>query len=79
LRALARGKKGSKRRAKVKVLKAKYEEHVANQRRDHLHKLSGTIVNRFGRIAVEDLNIKGLARGMQARHVNDPRGHNSSR
>ena len=29
------------------------------------------LVNRFGRIGAEDLNIKGLARGMLAKHVND--------
>src|SRR5262249_14279125 len=40
-------------------------------RRHHLHKISRNIVNRFGRIAVEDLNIKGLARGMLAKHVAD--------
>jgi putative transposase len=66
-RALARCKKGSKRRRKIKALKVKYEKHVANKRRDHLHKLSCNIVNRFGRIGVENLNIKGLARGMHAK------------
>jgi putative transposase len=70
-RALARCKKGSKRRAKIKAFKAKYENHIANKRRDYLHKPSKTIVNRFGRIAVEDLNIKGLAGGMLAKHVHD--------
>src|SRR5262247_2298193 len=35
------------------------------------HKISRNIVNRFGRIAVEDLNIKGLARAMLAKHVAD--------
>jgi putative transposase len=70
-RALARCKKGSKQRVKIKALKAKYENHIANKRRDYLHKLSRNLVNRFGRIAVEDLNIKGLAGGMLAKHVND--------
>src|SRR3546814_526787 len=36
-----------------------------------LHKLSAGIVDRFAAIAVEDLNIKGLARGMLAREVHD--------
>src|SRR3546814_2113030 len=36
-----------------------------------LHKLSAGIVDRFAMIAVEDLNIKGLARGMLAREVHD--------
>jgi putative transposase len=70
-RALARCRKGSKRRRKIRLLKAKYETHVANKRRDYLHKLSRSLVNRFGGIGVEELNIKGLARGMHAKHVHD--------
>jgi putative transposase len=70
-RALARCKRGSKRRAKRKALLARYQEHVANKRRNHLHERSRDLVNRFGRIAMEDLNIKGLARGMLAKHVHD--------
>lgn len=70
-RALARCKRGSKRRAKRKALLGRYQEHVANKRRNHLHERSRDLVNRFGRIAMEDLNIKGLARGMLAKHVHD--------
>lgn len=36
-----------------------------------LHKLSCNFVSRFAGIAVEDLDIRGLARGMLARDVND--------
>ena len=78
-RALARGKRGSRRRAKRQITLTKYQEHIANKRRDHLHKLSRQIVNRFGRIAVEDLNIKGLAGGKHAKQSTRPRGPNSSR
>jgi putative transposase len=60
-RSLARSKKGSKRR----------RERAALWRRDHAHKASRRIVNRFGRIGVEDLNVKGLAAGMHAKQVND--------
>jgi putative transposase len=70
-RALARCERGSKTRSKRKTLLAKYQAHVANKRRDHLHNLSNDLVNRFGRIAVEDLNIKGLAGGILAKHVHD--------
>ena len=74
-RALASCKRGSQRRAKRKAALAKYlakyQGHVANKRRDHLHKLSRNLVDRFGRIAMEDLNIKGLAGGMLAKHVHD--------
>jgi len=70
-RALARCKRGSKRRARRKIVLAKYHAYIAALRSDHLHKESRKLVNRFGRIAAEDLNIKGLARGMLAKHVND--------
>jgi putative transposase len=45
--------------------------HVANQRRDFQHKESRKIVNAFGVIAVEDLNVKGLSAGMLAKSVHD--------
>lgn len=70
-RALARCKRGSKRRARRKIVLAKYHAHIAALRSDHLHKESRKLVNQFGRIGAEDLNIKGLARGMLAKHVND--------
>lgn len=70
-RALARCKRGSKRRKKARTALAKTHAHVANARRDYHHKTARTIVNKYGRIAVEDLNVKGLARGMLAKHVND--------
>lgn len=56
-----------KRRANV----AKLRSSIKNSRRDNLHKLSTSIISEFGRIAIEDLNVKGLARGMLAKHVND--------
>jgi putative transposase len=44
---------------------------VRNQRSDFLHKLSARLVQTYSVIAVEKLNIKGLAGGMLARSVND--------
>jgi putative transposase len=70
-RALSRCKRRSKSRQKRKAVVAKLQVHIGNARRDNLHKLSAGIVARFGRIAVEDLNIKGLAAGMLAKPVND--------
>ena len=70
-RALARCKRGSNVRRKRKAALAKFQAHTAAKRRDFSHKISRDLVNRFGRIAFEDLNIKGLARGMLAKHVND--------
>ena len=45
--------------------------HVRNQRADFQHKLSRDLVNQYGLIAVEDLNVKGLASGMLAKSVRD--------
>lgn len=70
-RALFRCKRGSSVRRKRKAALAKFQDRIANKRRDFCHKVSRDLVNRFGRIAFEDLNIKGLARGMLAKHVLD--------
>lgn len=70
-RALARSRRGSKVRRKRKAALSRHQAFIANSRRDFLHKQSRAIVNRFGRIAVEDLNIKGLARSMLAKSVHD--------
>ncbi len=70
-RALSRCKRGSNVRRRRKAALAKFQAHVAAKRRNFLHEESRKLVNRFGRIAVEDLNIKGLARGMLAKHVSD--------
>jgi putative transposase len=70
-RAVARCKRGSNvRRRRVAAL-AKFHARVAAKRRDFCHQLTRDLVNRFGRIAIEDLNIKSLARGMHAKHVHD--------
>lgn len=70
-RRVARRKKGSNRRRKAVAILAKIHEHIANQRKDFQHKLSHEIVQKFGVIAVEDLNIKGLAGGMLAKSIAD--------
>ena len=50
---------------------AKLHRHVFNQRNDFQHKVSRDFVNNYGFIAVEDLNVKGLAGGMLAKSVHD--------
>jgi putative transposase len=70
-RKVARRKRGSHRRRKAVLLLQKAHAHVRNQRADFHHKVSRWLVNNYGLIAVEDLNAKGLARGMLARSVND--------
>jgi putative transposase len=70
-RRVARRKKGSRRRRKAVEILQKIHEHITNQRKDFQHKLSYQIVQKFGTIAVEALNVKGLANGMLAKSVHD--------
>lgn len=70
-RKVARRKKGSNRRLKAVQLLARIHAHVRDQRADFHHKVSRQLVNSYGLIAVENLNIKGLAAGMFAKPVND--------
>ena len=59
-RAVSRKKKGSTRRKKAVRVLAKLHERVANQRQDHAHKISRKLVNRYGLIAFESLNVQGM-------------------
>jgi putative transposase len=70
-RQLARCKRGSKRRMKVKQRVARLHAKTANTRNTGLHQISRMLVNRYDVIAVEALNNKALAKGMLARDVND--------
>ena len=70
-RALARCKRESKRRLKAKAKLAAGSARIARQRRDHLHKLSRSLVSRYQGIAFEDLDLTGLKKGMLARSVHD--------
>jgi len=66
-----RQNKKSKRRHKAILLLQKAHRHVANQRKDFQHKLSTQLVQNFGTIAVEDLNIKGLSAGVLGKAIHD--------
>jgi putative transposase len=70
-RRVARRKKGSIRRRKAVVLLKKVHEHIQNKRLDWTHKVTTDLVNRFGTIVLENLNIKGLAQGILAKQVHD--------
>lgn len=70
-RRVARRKKGSNRRRKAIALLQRIHAHVRNQRADFHHKESRKLVNSFGLIAVEDLNVKGLARTRLAKSIYD--------
>jgi putative transposase len=70
-RRCARKKRGSKRRRKAADQVARRHERVRNVRRDHAAKLATRLVAENDVIAVEKLNVRGLARGRLAYHVND--------
>jgi putative transposase len=53
-----------------KVVRAAHRK-VKNSRSDFQHKLSKNLVQTYSVIAVENLNVKGLAGGMLAKSVND--------
>src|SRR5438128_10724774 len=70
-RKLARRKKRSHRRLKARQEVARVHIHIANQRRDFHHQTAHALVGTYGLIAVEDLNVKGLAASMLAKSVHD--------
>ncbi len=70
-RKLARRQKRSRRRLQARQEVARVHLHVANQRRDFHHKTARGVVQQYGLIAVEALNVKGLAGSMLAKSVHD--------
>ena len=71
-RKVSRRKKGSHNRRKAVKLLAKHHLKVSNQRKDFAHKFSRHIVNTYGFIAVEDLQIKNMVRNHHlARSISD--------
>ncbi|MFX4303675.1 RNA-guided endonuclease InsQ/TnpB family protein [Alicyclobacillus tolerans] len=59
-RQLSRKKKGSNNREKAKRELGYIHDHVANQRKDHLHKVSRSLIDRYDLICMEDLQVKGM-------------------
>ena len=43
----------------------KLQEHIANQRKDFLHKLSRELVNQYDAICFEDINLSNLSRTLK--------------
>jgi putative transposase len=56
-KALAKAQRKEKRKAAQRV-----HERIANRRRNFAHQLSHALISRFGIIAFEDLNIKGMVK-----------------
>lgn len=60
-RKLSKKQEGSNNREKARLKKAKLDRHVANQRKDFLHKLSTEIANQYDLVCVEDINLKAIS------------------
>src|SRR5215472_8302519 len=56
-----RRKKGSHRRKRAAIALAKAHRKVRNQRKDFQHKAARTLVNRFGTLVFEDLQILNMS------------------
>lgn len=70
-RALSRCKRGSARRAKIRQRLARLRRKVADTRATYLHQISAGLVRRFDLIAVEKLDIGGMARSALSKHIHD--------
>ena len=71
-RSLARKSKGSKHRHEAKRRLQRIHVRVRNQRGDFTHKLSKTIADRYGLVAVESLKIRNMLQNHRlARSISD--------
>ncbi|RNF39882.1 RNA-guided endonuclease TnpB family protein [Planococcus salinus] len=62
---LSRKTKGSARYEKQRIKVARLHEHVANQRKDFLHKTARRLVTRYDCVVIEDLNMKSMSQALQ--------------
>ncbi len=71
-KAFSRKKKGSKSRAKARLLVAKCHERVANARNDFQHNLSRTLIDENQAVIVETLKVKNMLQNARlAKHIAD--------
>jgi putative transposase len=71
-RRLSPKKKGSNNLKKAKISVARLHKKVSNQRKDFQHKVSREIVDNYGYIRVEDLQIKNMVKNHNlAKSIND--------
>ncbi|TMR35061.1 IS200/IS605 family element transposase accessory protein TnpB [Actinomadura geliboluensis] len=61
-RALSRKLPGSANHAKARLRLARVHAHIADRRRDHLHKLTTRLVRENQAVVIEDLNVGGMVR-----------------
>jgi putative transposase len=70
-RALARKKRGSKGRGKARVEVRRCHAATVRQRANHLHQASARLLRDYDVIAIEALEVKGLARSTLAKDIHD--------
>ncbi|MDP7081229.1 MAG: RNA-guided endonuclease TnpB family protein [Candidatus Undinarchaeales archaeon] len=71
-RRMSRKKKGSRNRRKAVRRLARHHVHVADQRREFLHRTSRALVDRYGLVAVEKLNESNMLKNhCLAKHIQD--------
>ncbi|NLJ22332.1 MAG: IS200/IS605 family element transposase accessory protein TnpB, partial [Methanothrix soehngenii] len=61
-RKLSKAPKGTPDRKKALKVVERVHERIANKRYEFAHQISNDLVKRFGLIAFEDLNIKGMTK-----------------
>jgi putative transposase len=64
-RKLSLMKYGSNNYYRQKIIVAKIHEHIANQRKDFIHKLSTKLANEYDYICVEDINMQNMAQSLK--------------
>ncbi|HEX3396734.1 MAG TPA: RNA-guided endonuclease TnpB family protein [Steroidobacteraceae bacterium] len=70
-RCLSRRQKGSRRRERQRLKVARAHAKVKQERGYALHALTTRLTQEFDLIFIEDLNVKGMARGRNARSIHD--------
>jgi putative transposase len=71
-RIMSRREKGSGRFTQQRLKAARLQARVADTRKDYLDKITTDLVRRFGVIAIEDLNVRGMVRNRRlARAIAD--------
>ncbi|MEI1373158.1 transposase [Nostoc sp. UHCC 0926] len=70
-RRVSRRKKGSNRRKKAIIKLGKQHKKVADTRKDFHFKTANNLLKKYDVVAVEKLNIKGLAKTKLAKSIND--------